>query len=231
MRACLGSHVARAGDDSLEDFFEAFPALLGRVATAVERKAFDRYADLLIHWNRTHHLTSLRTRAAVGRGLFLDSLLFRALMPAEANRVVDIGAGAGIPGVPLHIVNRELSLTLIESRRKPVSFLHALIRELDLKDIVVHHGRAEDLASELPELMGKYDFVLARSVGLTPRFMRSAMPYLRPGGQLLASGPPAGSPQPRPKWSGQCEWKTIRFAKIGLTRAFFVAAREVDFVV
>jgi 16S rRNA (guanine527-N7)-methyltransferase len=223
--------VARAGDDSLEDFFKAFPTLLGRAATPVERRAFDRYADLLIHWNRTHHLTSLRTRAAIGRGLFLDSFLFRTLMPAEANRVVDIGAGAGIPGMPLRIVDRKLSLTLIESRRKPVSFLHALVRELELKDVVVHHGRAEGLASELPDLMGKYDLVLTRSVGLTPSFIRSAMPYLKPGGLLLASGPPAGSPQPQPNWPGQCEWKTIRFAKIGLTRTFFVAVREIDFEV
>ena len=221
--------MARAGDDSLEDFFKAFPALLGRPATPVERKAFERYADLLIHWNRTHHLTSLRTRSAIGRGLFLDSLLFRELMPAETNRVVDIGAGAGIPGMPLRIVNPRLSLTLIEARRKPVSFLHALVRELDLKDVAVHHGRAEALVSELPELLGKYEIVLSRAVGLSPRLVRDAMLYLKPTGLLLASGPPAGSPHQRLKWAGRYEWKTIRFAKIGLTRTFFVATREVDF--
>jgi len=218
--------VARAGNDSLDELFKAFPALLGRSATTVERKAFDRYADLLIHWNRTHHLTSLLTRAAIGRGLFLDSLLFKALMPAEAKRVVDIGAGAGIPGIPLRIVDPALSLTLVEARRKPVSFLHALVRELDLKDIGVHHSRAEDLVAELPELLGKYDIVLTRSVGLTPRLIRSAMRYLRQGGQLLASGPPAGSSLPKPDWPGHFEWKTIRFAKIGITRVFFVAARR-----
>jgi 16S rRNA (guanine527-N7)-methyltransferase len=218
--------VVRGGDDSLEDFFAVFPALLGRAATEVERQAFDRYADLLVHWNRTHHLTSLRTRAAVGRGLFLDSLLFRALMPAGANRVVDIGAGAGIPGIPLRIVNRELTVTLIESRRKPVSFLRTLVRELDLKDIAVHHGRAEDLALELPELIGRYDLVLSRSVGLNTRFIRSAMLYLKPGGRLLTSGPPPGIPPKLSNWPGEYEWKTIRFTMIGLTRTFFVAARK-----
>lgn len=218
--------MARAGNDSLEELFKAFPALLGRSATTVERQAFDRYADLLIHWNRTHHLTSLRTRAAIGRGLFLDSLLFKALMPAEAKRVVDIGAGAGIPGIPLRIVDPALSLTLVEARRKPVSFLHALVRELDLKDIGVHHSRAEDLVAELPELLGKYDIVLTRSVGLTPRLIGSAMRFLRQGGQLLASGPPAGSSLPEPDWPGHFEWKTIQFAKIGIARVFFVAARR-----
>jgi hypothetical protein len=90
----------------------------------------------------------------------------------------------------------------------------------------VHHGRAEDIVVESPELLARYDLVLTRSVGLTSRFMRSAMLYLKPGGQLLASGPPAGSPQPRPDWPGQYEWKAIRFDNIGVTRMFLVAVRE-----
>jgi len=147
-------------------------------------------------------------------------------MLAEAKRVVDIGAGAGIPGIPLRIVDPDLSLTLVEARRKPVSFLHALVRELDLKDVGVHHGRAEDLVVELPELLGKYDIVLTRSVGLTRGFIGSAMRYLRQGGQILASGPPPGSPLPQPDWPGHFEWNTIRFDRIGLARVFFMAVRE-----
>ena len=218
--------MARTRDDSLEDLFTAFPALLGRPATAAERKAFDRYAELLILWNRTHHLTALRTRAAIGRGLFLDSLLFRALLPLGAKRVVDIGAGAGIPGLPLRIADSELSLTLVESRRKPVSFLHALIRDLKLTNVEVRHGRAERLTEELPELVGNYDFALTRAVRLDSRFIDDAMTYLRPGGKLLTSGPPSGVPQPTVDWSGPSEWKSISFAKIGLTRRFFVASKE-----
>ena len=98
--------MARPATDSLEDFFKAFPALLGRAATPTERNAFGRYANLLVLWNRTHHLTSLRTRADIARGLFLDSLLFRALLPRGPVRALDIGAGAGIPGVPLRLVDR-----------------------------------------------------------------------------------------------------------------------------
>ena len=144
--------MARPATDPLGQLFKAFPALLGRAATPAERNAFLRYADLLILWNRTHHLTAFKTRAEIGRGLFLDSLLFRALLPRAPLRVLDIGAGAGIPGVPLRMVEPGLSLTLIESRRKPVSFLHALIRELAMPDISVHHGRAEGVMSEVPEL-------------------------------------------------------------------------------
>jgi 16S rRNA (guanine527-N7)-methyltransferase len=217
--------VARARDDSLDDLFKAFPALLGRPATALERKAFDRYADLLILWNRTHHLTALRTRAAIGRGLFLDSLLFRGLLPSGPKRVVDIGAGAGIPGVPLRIADHEISLTLVESRRKPVSFLHALVRDLQLTQVEIHHGRAEALTAEVPELADKCDFVVSRAIRLDSELIDLAMKLLRPGGALLTSGPPSGVSPPHVDWSGNFEWKIISFTGIGLTRRFFIASK------
>jgi 16S rRNA (guanine527-N7)-methyltransferase len=217
--------VARPAIDPLEHLFNAFPALLGRAATPAERKAFGRYADLLILWNRTHHLTAFKTRAEIGRGLFLDSLVFRALLPRAPLRVLDIGAGAGIPGVPLRIVEPGLSLTLIESRRKPVSFLHALTREIAMPDISVHHGRAEAVISEVPELLGKFDVVLSRAVGLSAGLIEIAMAYLRIGGRLVASGPLVGSPMPKIKWKGPAEWKTVEYPKISLARAFLMAIK------
>jgi len=218
--------VARPATDPLEQLFKAFPALLGRAATPAERNAFGRYADLLILWNRTHHLTAFKNRAEIGRGLFLDSLLFRALLPRAPLRVLDIGAGAGIPGVPLRMVEPGLSLTLIESRRKPVSFLHALTRELAMPDICVHHGRAEGVILELPELAGKFDVVLTRAVGLGAVLIEIAMVYLGIGGRLVVSGPPVGSPLPKIKWQGQTEWKTVEFPKIGLARSFLMATKR-----
>jgi len=218
--------VARPARDPLEQLFKAFPALLGRAATRAERSGFLRYADLLILWNRTHHLTAFKTRAEIARGLFLDSLLFRALLPRAPLRVLDIGAGAGIPGVPLRMVEPALSLTLIESRRKPVSFLHALTRELAMPDISVHHGRAESVISEVPELMGKFDIVLTRAVGLGAGLIEIAMAYLRIGGSLVASGPPVGSAVPKINWQGPAEWKTLEFPKIGLARAFLIAIKS-----
>ncbi len=218
--------MARPATDPLEQLFKAFPALVGRAATPAERNAFGRYADLLILWNRTHHLTAFKTRAEIGRGLFLDSLLFRALLPRAPLRVLDIGAGAGIPGVPLRMVEPGLSLTLIESRRKPVSFLHALTRELAMPEISVHHARAECVISEVLELTGKCDVVLTRAVGLGVGLNEIAMAYLRVGGRLVASGPPVGSPMPKINWQGPVEWKTVEFPKIGLARAFLIATKQ-----
>jgi 16S rRNA (guanine527-N7)-methyltransferase len=214
--------VARPAADSLEFFFKAFPALLGRAATPTERNTFGRYANLLVLWNRTHHLTSLRTRADIGRGLFLDSLLFTPVLPCSPVRVLDIGAGAGIPGVPLRVVDPGLSLSLIESRRKPVSFLHALLRELALPDIAVYHGRAETIVSEVPELQNKFDIVLARAVGLGALLVETALAYLRVGGRLIAAGPPAGTALPALGGAGSAEWKTIEFPKLGIARTFLI---------
>ncbi|MGH9316797.1 MAG: 16S rRNA (guanine(527)-N(7))-methyltransferase RsmG, partial [Thermoanaerobaculia bacterium] len=222
----LSNRVARPAAASLEQFFKAFPTLLGRAATPAERNAFGRYANLLVLWNRVHHLTALKTRAEIGRGLFLDSLLFGAVLPRGSLRVLDMGAGAGIPGVPLRMVESGLLLTLIESRRKPVSFLRALIRELAMPDITVHHGRAEDVSLEVPELAAVFDVVLTRAVGRSAHQIEMAMAYLRPGGRLVASGPPVGSAMPKVDWEGLVEWKTVEFPKMGLSRVFLVVTKE-----
>jgi len=221
-----GDRGARTRDDSLEEFFTRFPALLGREATRTEQAAFERYADLLVVWNRTHHLTSLRTRRQIGRGLFLDALLFRALFPPRPVRVADVGAGAGIPGLPIRVIDPTVSLTLIDSRRKPISFLHAVARELELHDVQIRHARVEELTEAEGELNGTFDLVLTRSVGLKPSFIRSSLLLLRPGGQFIAAGPPSDKLAPIVGWSGLAEWKTISFDTLGMTRRFFVARQE-----
>jgi 16S rRNA (guanine527-N7)-methyltransferase len=213
--------VPRERGESLEPLFDAFPALLERRATDQERARFERYADLLLRWNRTHNLTGLRTAASIGKGLFLDSLLFRSMLPRGAGlRVVDIGAGAGIPGIPLRIVDPLIVLTLVESKRKPVSFLLSLVRELDLGDVAVSHGRAEDVVAQYPDLVGKFDVALSRAVGSLPRLLPVAMKYLRPGGVFVASGPPSGSKPNSPGLASALRWRTINYESLGISRLF-----------
>ena len=217
------SLAARTPNDSLEDFFTRLPALLGRMASPSERVAFERYADLLLVWSRTHHLTAAKTRAEVGQGLFLDSLLFRSLLPPSPARIADVGAGAGIPGVPLRIVDPGVRLTMIDSRRKPVSFLRTLTRELGLSDVDVEHGRVEELAEHAARMCAAFDVVLTRSVRLEEELLEASMRLLKPHGMFVASGPPPNKPAPEIRWSGVASWKVISFDSLGIERRFFIA--------
>src|SRR5207237_6401292 len=129
--------------------------------------------------------------ASIGKGLFLDSLLFRSMLPrGRGLRMVDIGAGAGIPGIPLRIVDPSIVLTLVESKRKPVSFLLSLVRELDLGDVGVCHGRAEDVTTQYPDLVGQFDIALSRAAGNLPGLLPAAMRYVRTVCVFIASGLP-----------------------------------------
>jgi 16S rRNA (guanine527-N7)-methyltransferase len=102
--------------------------LTGRDPKPLERERFTRYLRLLLEWNRTHRLTAIRSAAAMVVDLFVDSLLFLSNLPSDPIKMADLGTGPGIPGVPLRIVRDDIALTLVESKRKRVSFLAALRR-------------------------------------------------------------------------------------------------------
>jgi 16S rRNA (guanine527-N7)-methyltransferase len=174
----------------------AIEAITARPTTPADRRRFQRYLDLLLRWNRTHRMTA-STVAAVVRDLFIDSLLFLPLLPPRPLAVVDIGAGPGIPGVPLRLADPQIRLTLVESRRKRVSFLRAVQRELDLDDVVVLEGRAEELVQRTPDLSGAFDIVVARAVGPADTLLPVALKYLKVGGLFVASAPPAPAPRGR----------------------------------
>ncbi len=138
-------------------------------------------------------MTALDSAGDIVRGLFLDSLLFLALLPARPLKVVDIGAGGGIPGLPIRLADSGVELTLVESRRKRVSFLRAACRELRLADVTVREARAEELIREEPDFSGAFDVVVTRAVGPVVDLLPVAFGYLRPGGLFIASGPPQAS--------------------------------------
>jgi 16S rRNA (guanine527-N7)-methyltransferase len=209
----------------LDPLFTAMPVLLGRGPTAEERRRFSRYLALLLEWDRVHDLTGLSHPQDVVRILFLDSLLFLTQMPERRPlRVVDIGSGAGIPGVPLRIVDAGLSATLIESRRKRVSFLATVRRELGLDDMEIREGRAESLLEEAPELRRAFDCALVRGVRPTPALLTTCLAYLRPGGICIVSGPPVGNPPLTP----QTGMTTALFHSkaLGIRRLFLLAQAD-----
>ena len=215
----------KVGGDPLKGLASAAPALTGRPLGEGEIEQFRRYLALLQRWNRTHHLTGLGSPEAIVRGLFLDSLLFLDQLPRRRPlTLLDVGAGAGIPGVPLRIADPNISLTLIESRRKAISFLLALGRELGLSDVRIIEGRAEAVVTQTPELFGYFDAVVCRAVGQLDTMAETGSRCLRPGGVLIASGPPPGNdPGDLPPGF---QIVTVPFPALSLSRVFLVWTRS-----
>ena len=187
-------HDDRALQRALDHFAETVQTLSGRPIASEVHALFARYLELFLLWNRTQRMTGFESPAEIVRDLFVDSLLFWPLLPPRPLRMVDIGAGAGIPGLPLRLADPGIALTLVEARRKRVSFLKMIRRELGLaNDIAVKEGRAEVLVAKLVGSSGAFDVVVARRVGaLKAAAHRPAVPGV--GGFFIASGPPPARP-------------------------------------
>ena len=187
--------MSRRSPDPLDELMVALQALAARPAGPDDRRRFQQYLDLFLRWNRTHRMTARDSAAAIVQDLFIDSLLFLALLPPRPLALVDIGAGAGIPGLPLRLADPAIAVTLVEARRKRISFLLAAQRELDLGNVAVKEGRAEALLEQEPDLAGAFDVVVARSVGPAGALLPLARKYLKAGGLFVVSGPPNPLPQ------------------------------------
>jgi 16S rRNA (guanine527-N7)-methyltransferase len=187
--------VPKRTPDPLDELMAGLAALAGRPATSEDRRRFQQYLDLFLRWNKVHRMTALDSARDVVRELLLDSLLFLALLPTRPLKIADIGAGAGIPGLPIRLADPSIALTLVDSRRKRVSFLRAACRELRLPDVAVREARAEELIQEEPTLRDAFDIVVTRAVGPAVGLLPVALGYLRPGGFFIAAGSPHASAQ------------------------------------
>lgn len=151
--------------------------------------AFATYRDLLIEWSGRFNLTAVTDPEQIDRRLFLDALrmvgpLREVARPPASDasiRMVDIGTGAGFPGLALKIALPELDVTLVEATGKKVQFLEAVIAELGLTGIVAMHARAEEIGV-LPAYRGAFDLVTARGVSSLAALFEMAAPLLRMDG-------------------------------------------------
>lgn len=151
--------------------------------------ALDRYRALLLDWNQRINLTAVREPAAFELLHLVDAVGFlRAVDQATlaTARLVDVGSGGGLPGLPLAILAPGLRITLVEATGKKVTFLRAAVATLDLVGVEVRHGRAEDLAHQ-SDLRGQFDLVTARAVASLPALVELGLPFLRLDGRLLAA--------------------------------------------
>jgi 16S rRNA (guanine527-N7)-methyltransferase len=145
---------------------------------------FDRCAERLIEWNRHFNLTSIVDPSEIVTKHFLDSLAAARLIPRAA-KLIDVGAGAGFPGLPIKIAHPELSLTLLEATRKKCDFLAAMIAELKLSNSIVVNARAEDAAHNVAH-REQYDVAIARAVAEMPTLSEYLLPFVKIGGVAIA---------------------------------------------
>lgn len=162
-----------------EKLKELCPAL-----TEEQLERFARYYELLVDWNTRMNLTAITEENEVAEKHFYDSLAAEKLIPAGA-RCIDVGTGAGFPGVPLLIVREDITVTLLDGLNKRLVFLEAVLNELGLSGRAkLVHMRAEDGGRD-PAYRGKYDVALTRAVAGLPALLELTVPFLKVGGSSI----------------------------------------------
>ena len=142
-----------------------------------------RYGELLVETNKVMNLTAITDPEEIASLHFLDSAALLTLEDFRNKSVVDVGTGAGFPGLPLRILEPTIRLTLLDSLGKRIQFLNRVCQELDLTDVACVHGRAEEFAAEHRE---SFDLAVSRAVAALPVLCELCLPLVRPGGKFLA---------------------------------------------
>jgi 16S rRNA (guanine527-N7)-methyltransferase len=178
----------RSGDRDMEPLILGAREL-GLTLTDGHLVAFETCYEALVAWNERFNLTAITDWHGVLIRHFLDSLSCLKALPqaelASGVRVIDVGTGAGYPGIPLKIMCPAMRLTLLEATDKKVTFLEHLIAELGLQDVWAIHGRSEQIGQD-PAHREQYDWALARAVARMPTLVEYLLPLVRVGGAMLA---------------------------------------------
>ena len=149
-------------------------------------RQFDRYQELLVEWNRKMNLTALTEPKDVAIKHMIDSVsVYDEKWFSEGMSVIDVGTGAGFPGLPLKILCPSLKVTLLDSLNKRVKFLETVVSELGLRDIVCVHARAEEAARQ-KQYRERFDAVVSRAVARLPILAEYDLPFVRVGGFFAA---------------------------------------------
>lgn len=151
--------------------------------SAKQLDRFETYYEMLTDWNTRVNLTAITEKDEVAKKHFYDSLLSAPLLP-EGARCIDVGTGAGFPGVALLIARPDLEMTLLDSLQKRLTFLEALLDKLGLSATLVH-ARAEDAGRDKAH-REQYDVALSRAVSLLPVLMELTVPLVKAGGTSIA---------------------------------------------
>jgi 16S rRNA (guanine527-N7)-methyltransferase len=162
-------------------------ALLHLDLSPAQAAAFQTYADELRIWNERFNLTAIKDLEGIQIKHFLDSLSLLKVLPCGERRIklVDVGTGAGFPGISLKIVCPQIQLTLVEATGKKAKFCEAVIEKLKLGEVRVVHARAEEVGRD-PAHREQYDWAAARAVAEMPTLAEYLLPLVKRGGHALA---------------------------------------------
>lgn len=152
-----------------------------------QKEQFKTYFHFLVEWNEKVNLTAITEENDVYLKHFYDSIapILQGYIPNDKVKLLDIGAGAGFPSIPMKIIFPELNITIIDSLNKRIHFLNQLAQKLELTDVHFYHGRAEDFGQD-KTFRSQFDFVTARAVARMQVLSELTIPFLRIGGKLLA---------------------------------------------
>lgn len=151
-----------------------------------------KYKDILIEWNKKINLTGITDDKEIMIKHFLDSLacMVTGVMRNDS-KIIDVGTGAGFPGIPLKVFNENLNLTLLDSLNKRIKYLETVCNELELNEVEFLHGRAEDYGRD-KDYREKYDIAVARAVAELAVLCEYCLPFVKTNGYFIAlKGPKA----------------------------------------
>ncbi len=159
---------------------------LGITLSEKQIQQFITYYEMLVEWNEVMNLTAITEYEDVMKKHFIDSIsLIKAYDVSKNVSVIDVGTGAGFPGLALKIAYPNLKVTLLDSLNKRINFLNAVIEQLGLTDVEAIHGRAEDFAKP-GKLREKYDLCVSRAVANLSTLSEYCLPYVKVGGQFIS---------------------------------------------
>ena len=166
----------------LEDGCQAF----GVTLTDKQIEQFEKYYELLVEWNKVMNLTGITEFDEVMQKHFVDSVAAAKYAEMEkVNRLIDVGIGAGFPGIPLKIVYPHIQVTLLDSLNKRIKFLEEVVDNLGLTGIETVHGRAEDAAKKA-EYREQFDLSVSRAVANLASLTEYCLPFVKVGGKFVS---------------------------------------------